>query len=48
MIDVDLSLPVSLHGKSVKDALGWLFNAEDHNLVDELRGGSGIQVLVAD
>ena len=46
VVHIDLALAFSLHSELVKNALGSLFNAEDHDLVDDLGSSSGVQVLV--
>ena len=48
VMDIDISLVVSLRGESVKDALGSLVDTEDHNFIDDLGSGLGVEVLVAD
>ena len=46
--DINLALTLSLHREFVKDALGSLLNAEDHDLIDDLGGSPGVEVLVTD
>lgn len=48
VVHIDLALALSLHGKLVENALGGLFNTEDHDLINDLSGSSGVQVLVTD
>ena len=46
--DINLALTLSLHREFVKDALGSLLDAEDHDLIDDLGGSPGVEVLVTD
>ena len=48
VVNINLALSVSLHGEFVEDALGGLLDTEDHDFIDELGGGLGVEVLVAD
>ena len=48
VVHINLALAVSLHGELVKDTLGGMLNAEDHDLVNELSGALRVQILVAD
>ena len=47
VVDVNFALAVSLHSESVKDALGGMLDTEDKNFVNDLGGGRGVHVLVA-
>ena len=47
VVHVDLALAFSLHSESVEDALGGLLDAKDHDFVNDLGGGLGVHVLVA-
>lgn len=47
LVDLDFALTVGSHGEFVKNLLGGLVDTEDHDLVDDLSGGFGVEVLVS-
>ena len=48
LVDLNFALALSLHGPFVENFLGWLVDTKDHDLVDDLSGGLGVEVLVTD
>ena len=46
LVDLNFALALSLHGPFVENFLGWLVDTKDHDLVDDLSGGLGVEVLV--
>ena len=46
LVDLNFALALSLHGPFVENFLGWLIDTKDHDLVDDLSGGFGVEVLV--
>merc|ERR1719188_1092991 len=47
VVDIDVALALGLHGEFVEDLLGCLVDIEDHDLIDDVGGGLGVEVLVA-